>query len=192
MADPGEYISYEEFGKRFFELAVTPERILGAVNMLAGEPIGMGPMGVGPGRVAKITASGTIGEATAIALDGDQVSYRMTLPVTVDFELNLQVDTHRFHAVLDVPLLLTARAAEPLHVVIDIAAPRPKEIVVKLKAEGLRASVLSMAVGVEGELQRFVAKYVGRELEKPAIIRARTIDVGSAINGAWASMSKDS
>ncbi|MEO6471732.1 MAG: hypothetical protein ABIR57_07555 [Aeromicrobium sp.] len=189
MAEPDDYISYEEFGKRFFALAVSEERILGAVNMLAGEPIDVGPIGVGPGRIAKVTATGAIGQAVATRIDGDDVSYRVVLPVNLVFELNLQVDTHRFHADLEVPLVLTARAADPLQVFIEIAAPRPKEVVVKLRAEGLRASVLSKAVGVEGELQRFVAKYVGREVNKPAIVRARTVNVGGSIDAAWATIS---
>ncbi len=189
MAESGDFIPYEEFGRRFFELAATPERILGAVNLLAGEPIAMGPIGVGPGRLAKVTASGAIGLATAAAIEGDLIAYRVTLPVALDFELNLQVDTHRFHADVQIPLVLTARAAEPLHIVIDVDAPKPRQIVVNLRASGLRASVLSLAVGVEGELQRFIAKYVVRELEKPAIAQARTIDVGAAIDGAWQSIS---
>lgn len=187
MAD---YISYEEFGQRFFALAATPERILGAVNAMAGEPISMGPMGVGPGRLAKVTANGTIGQATASPIAGELVSFAVTLPVTLDFELNLQVDTHKFHADLEVPLLLTARAADPLRIIVDIEPPKPKQIVVKLRASGLRASVLSIAAGVEGELQRFVAKYVARELDKPEIDRARTIDVGATIDSAWESMAQ--
>jgi hypothetical protein len=43
-------------------------------------------------------------------------------------------------------------------------------------------------VGIEGELQRFVAKYVARELEKPHVAAAREIDVSKAIDAAWASI----
>lgn len=62
--------------------------------------------------------------------------------------------------------------------------------VLELRAGGLRASVLNRVVGVEDELRRFVAKYVAREVEKPAVLRARTIDVASAIDGAYASVSR--
>ena len=51
----------------------------------------------------------------------------------------------------------------------------------KLRAEGLRASLLNKVVGVDTELQRFVAKYVKRELSKPAVLAARTIDVLAAV-----------
>ena len=108
----------------------------------------------------------------------------MILPVELTFDVNLQLDSHRFHAKLEVPLLLSARAAEPLKIVIDIEPPSAKDVLIDLKAEGLRASMLSKVVGIEGELQRFVARYVGREVQKPSIAKVRIIDVVGAIDGA--------
>jgi hypothetical protein len=183
-----EFISYEEFGVQFFLRAVTEERILGGVNTLAGQPINVGPMGVGPGRIAKVTAEGAIGEATATALPGDTVSYRVVLPVRLTFDVNLQLDAHRFHADLEVPLTLVARAASPLKVIIDVVPPLPNQVTVKLRAEGIRASMLNKVVGIDAELQRFVAKYVKREVTKPAVAAARVIDVARAMDGAWSNV----
>jgi hypothetical protein len=183
-----EYISYQQFGQRFFDLAVTEERILGGVNTLAGKPIDVGPIGVGPGRIAKVTAKGSIGQARATPVPGDEISYRVVLPVSLVFDVHLQVDTHRFRADLEVPLTLVARAALPLQVVVDVVAPLPNQVRIDLKAEGLRASMLNRVVGVEDELRRFVAKYVAREVQKESIRKARTIDVASAIDGAYASV----
>lgn len=182
-------ISYAEFGLRFFERAVTQERILGAVNTLAGQPINVGPMGVGPGRIAKVTARGEIGQAQATPLPGDTISYRVLLPVHLDFDLDLQVDTHRFHADLEVPVILSAHAAEPLSVVIDVTPPLPSQVKIEFRAEGLRASMMNRVVDVEGELRRFVAKYVTREVQKPGVTNARIIDVGAAMDRAWKSIS---
>lgn len=179
---------YEEFGRRFFALAVTEERILAGVNTLAGQPIDVGPLGVGPGKLAKVTAKGQIGAATARPIAGDAIAYRVTLPVELTFEVHLQLDRHRFHAELEVPLILTALAMEELKIFIDVAAPLPNQVRVKLRAEGLRASLLNKVVGVDTELQRFVAKYVKRELSKPAVLAARTIDVLAAVESSWASV----
>ena len=53
-----------------------------------------------------------------------------------------------------------------------------------MQAQGLRAQVVQLAAGVEGELKRFIAKYVSRELSKPYVQEATTIDVAAAIERA--------
>lgn len=188
MTDAITPISYAEWGQRFFALAVTEERVLAGVNTLAGQPIDVGPMGVGPGRIAKVTAQGAIGQAVSEPVAGEVVSYRVTLPVSLTFDVHLQVDTHRFRADLEVPLILTALAGAGLEIFIDVAAPLPNQVQIDLRADGLRASMLNRVVGVEGELKRFVAKYVSREVQKESIMKARTIDVARAIDGAWTSV----
>ncbi len=50
------YMSYEEFGRRFFEVAVTEERVGDAIGQIAGDAFEMGPIAQGPGRLAKVTA----------------------------------------------------------------------------------------------------------------------------------------
>ena len=183
-----DFVSYEQWGLDFFAEAVSQDRILGAVNNIAGQPINFGPIGVGPGKIAKVRAYGEIGAATAHPLDGPQISYRVELPVTLTFEVNLQVETHVFHAELMVPLTLTARALDQVKIFITIDPPRPSDIEVKVQAEGIRASIMQRVVNVEGELRRFVAKYVARETTKPHIEDARLINVSAAIDRAWGSI----
>lgn len=181
-----EYCSYEQFGVEFFALAVSQERVEAGVNALAGQPIDVGPIGVGPGRLVKLTATGSINQAQITRTDGDEIAFHAVLPVSLDFSVDLQVETHRFHADLTLPLTLTARAMVPATVRLDITPPRAADVGLELRAEGLRASVLQRVVGMEAEVRRFVAKYVARELTKPYVERARTIDVGAAIDKAWA------
>ena len=183
-----DFVSYEQWGLDFFAEAVSQDRILGAVNNIAGQPINFGPIGVGPGKIAKVRAYGEIGAATAHPLEGPQISYRVELPVTLTFEVNLQVETHVFHAELMVPLTLTARALDRVKIFITIDPPRPADIEVKVQAEGIRASIMQRVVNVEGELRRFVAKYVARETSKPHIEDARLINVSAAIDRAWGSI----
>lgn len=186
--DESAFVSYEQWGLDFFAEAVSQDRILGAVNNIAGQPINFGPMGVGPGKIAKVRAYGEIGAATAHRLDGPLISYRVELPVTLTFEVNLQVETHVFHAELLVPLTLVARALDGVKIFISIDPPRPADIEVTVQAEGIRASIMQRVVNVEGELRRFVAKYVARETSKPHIEDARLIDVSAAIDRAWGSI----
>ncbi len=42
--------TYEEFGRRFYEIAVTEERVGDAIAAIAGDEFEMGPMGQGPGQ----------------------------------------------------------------------------------------------------------------------------------------------
>ena len=194
--DDGEFVSYEQWGLDFFAEAVSQERILGAVDNIAGQPIDFGPIGVGPGKIAKVRAFGEIGAATAHPVDSPtgaaEISYRVELPVDLTFELNLQVETHTFHADLLVPLTLTARAVEGVRVFIVVTPPESSEVQVRVQAEGLRASIMQRVANIEGELRRFVARYVAREVSKPHIESARLIDVAASIDRAWATISPPS
>ena len=181
----GDRTTYAVFGERFFAHAVTEERIVGALRGLAGDRIEFGPIGAGPGKLAKVSATGEVGLARATRRPGDEVSFHLTIPVELDLTIDLGVDRHVFHAVLDVELDLTARAAEPLRVVIDVEPPTSRNVTVKLEAERIRSEVLSRVAGVEREIRRFVARYVAREIDKPRIRDARDIDVAARIDRAW-------
>ncbi len=183
-----EFVSYAQWGMDFFADAVSEERLLGAVNDLAGRPIDFGPIGVGPGKLAKVRAHGEIGEAQAEPRFGEEIAYRVELPVRLTFELNLQVETHTFHADLLVPLTLTAKAARDVRIYIEVTPPTPDEVQVAVRAEGFRASIMQRVANVEGELRRFVSRYITREITKPEVAGARMIDVSGAIDRAWATI----
>ncbi|MFT4298932.1 MAG: hypothetical protein QM597_04755 [Aeromicrobium sp.] len=187
---PTPFCTYAEFGEAFFRAAVTPERILDAIGALAGQPIEFGPKGVGPGRVAQVTAHGQVGRPAIRSVANDEVVYKVMLPVSLDFELNLQLDRHRFHGDLVVPLTVHARATDDLRIVIDITPPAARDIRLNLKADGLRASVVQKAAGVDAEVRRFVAKFVAREVDSPDVAAAREVDVRTSIDAAWRSMSR--
>jgi hypothetical protein len=183
------FVSYRDFGEQFFARVVTQERVVAAVDVLAGQPIKFGPKGVGPGRLVKVTVDGAIGAASSEPVfDPDHVAYRVQLPVDLRFDLDLGLETHTFEGSLLVPLVLTVRAADGLRVFIDVTPPRPREVGLSLRAQGLRASVLQRVAGVEGEVKRFVATYVAKEVDKPHIRKARVFDVGDQVDRAWASI----
>jgi len=194
MTEPGPVpdavagISYAEWGVAFFTRAVTVDRVLAGVNVLAGRPIDVGPVGVGPGRLVKLVASGRIGTAVGDRVCDDPASFHVRLPVALEFAIDLGMDTHRFVADITVPLVLTALAREDLAIVLHVEPPRPDQVEVLLEAKGLRASITKYAADVEGELRRFVAKYVARELDKDYVLAARLIDVSGAIDKAMTSL----
>jgi hypothetical protein len=183
-----DYVEYADWGERFFASAVSAERVLTGINVLAGQKIDVGPMGVGPGRVVKVTAVGEIGTAVGERVSDSPVAFAVTLPASLEFAIDLGVDTHRFTAELLIPLTLTARARDDLSIIIDVTPPRASEVDCRLQAQGLRASITQHAANVEGELKRFVSKYVTREIEKPYVVKARTIDISGAIDKAMQSL----
>ncbi len=179
-----DLIGYGDWGALFFQTAVTEERILAGVNAMAGRQINVGPLGVGPGRVAKVMAKGEIGTATGHRISTDPVAFDVRLPVTLNFSLDLSVDVQKFVAVVEIPLRLTAHARDDLAIVIDVRPPAADEVKIALKAKSLRATLTQYAAGIEGELQRFIAKYVAREINSPGVVAARTVNVGAALNKA--------
>lgn len=183
-----ELIDYGTWGRRFFATAVTIERVLDGVNVIAGRPIEVGPLGVGPGRIAKVMARGSIGTATGERSGADPLAFHVSLPVSLKFSLDLGMDKQNFDAQITVPLLITAHGRADLAIALEVTPPEPGQVVVLLKAQGLRASLTSKAANVEGELRRFVAKYVAREIDQPRIKEATVIDVGAAIERAAASL----
>ena len=72
--DTHGYVTYEEWGRRFFEIAVTEERVAAAFAAIAGDQFELGPMGQGPGGIAKVTAKVKIGEPRAIRELGDTIT----------------------------------------------------------------------------------------------------------------------
>lgn len=178
-----ELCSYEEFGVAFFEHAVTEEKVLEAVREMAGDPIDMGPVPAGPGGAAQVTATGSVGEPAATRLEGDIIRYEVVLPISLDFTVDLQVDKHRFHGDLLVPLLISARATKELCIDIEVEPPTADQVRLDLKASGLRASVLQKLAGIDDEVKRFVAQYIQDEVDKgdPA---DRVIDVKQSIDAA--------
>jgi hypothetical protein len=182
--EPPQYVDYPAWGAAFFRTVVTTERVLAGVGVLSGRPVDVGPLGVGPGRLVKVRATGRIGQATGVRTGEDPATFSVALPVALDFVLDLGVDKHRYTADITVPLALTARARHDLAIVLDVAPPRASQLHLRLRARGLRASVTKHAGGVEGELRRFVAKYVADQLDEPYVLAARVIDVAGLVDGA--------
>jgi hypothetical protein len=179
-----DVIEYAAWGELFFERAVTLERVLAGVNVMADRPIEVGPLGVGPGRLAKVHATGRIGTATGRRVGVLPLRFDVTVPVTLQLVLDLGMDKQRFDADVTVPLLLTAHGRTDLAIELAVTPPRTEDVVVRLEARGLRASLTQAAAGVDGELRRFVARYVAKEVQKPHITAARIIDVAGAIEKA--------
>jgi hypothetical protein len=179
------YLTYEEFGRRFFELAVTPQRVAAAFADIAGSEFAMEPIAQGPGGIAKVSANVKIQEPQVTRRLGDAITFVIHIPLSIDLLLDLRLDKQRFVVSGDIALRATARAAEPLLLIVDVAKPRPSDITVNVSSKSLRGEVLRVLAGVDGEIRRFIAQYVAEQIDAPQSQAAQIIDVAHKVNQAW-------
>lgn len=177
-----DYVTYEEFGRRFFEDAVTPERVAAALADIAGSEFAMEPIAQGPGGIAKVSANVKIQEPRVTRKLGDLITFVIHIPLSIDLLLDLRLDKQRFAVAGDIALRATARAAEPLLLLVEIAKPRPSDITVNVSSTSIRGEVLRILAGVDGEIRRFIAHYVAEEVSTPEAQAAQIINVEQEIN----------
>jgi hypothetical protein len=179
------YMTYEEFGRRFFEIAVTEERVGGAIGDIAGESFEMGPMGQGPGKIAKVTARVRIQEPRVTRQLGDVITFAIRIPLEIDMVVDLRIDKPKFMVFGEIALRATARAADPLLLILDVEKPRPSDIAIHVTSKSLRAEVVRVIGGIDAEVKRFIAAHVAGEIDSPASQKAKIIDVADRLDAAW-------
>lgn len=181
-----EWIDYTEFGRRFFPWMVTRERLAGFVAHLAGRPIEIGPFRTGPRAAAEVTVRGEVGQPlltdlpAAPSADGDiaLVRFGLTVPVSLDLTVNVLKD-NRYRAEVEIPLVLTAHAADPLLIVVEVDPPAREDVRLEYAAQGMRAAALGVLGGIKKQIIAQVVRVVRAELADPA---TRTLDVAARID----------
>ncbi|MEE6167779.1 MULTISPECIES: hypothetical protein [unclassified Mycolicibacterium] len=184
MADH-DYITYEEFGRRFFEIAVSEDRVADAIGAIAGDEFEMGPIGQGPGKIAKVTARVKIQKPRVTRNVGETITFSIRIPLEIDMVIDLRIDRPQFMVFGEIALRATALAAEPLLLILDVKKPRPSDISIHVTSKSLRAEVLRIMAGVDAEIKRFIAAHVAGEIDSPGSEKAKVIDIGTEIQSAW-------
>lgn len=180
-----DYMTYEEFGRKFFEVAVTEERVSGAIAAIAGDAFEMGPMGQGPGKIAKVSAKVRIQDPRVTRQVGEMITFSIRIPLEIELVVDLRIDKPKFMVHGEIALRATARAAEPLLLILDFEKPRPADIAIHVTSKSLRAEVVRIIGGVDTEIRRFIAAHVSDEIDSPESQKAKVIDVADSIDGAW-------
>ena|SRR6478609_12178736 len=183
--DGYEYLSYEDFGRRFYEIAVTEERVGDAIAAIAGDEFEMGPMGQGPGKIAKVTAKVRIQEPRVARSVGELITFAIRIPLEIDMVIDLKIDKPKFMVFGEISLTAIARAAEPLLLILDVHKPRPSDIAIHVTSKSLRGELLRILAGVDAEIRRFIAAHVAGEIDSPASVKAKVIDVAERLDAAW-------
>ncbi|MBX7435303.1 hypothetical protein JDV09_24845 [Mycobacterium sp. Y57] len=183
--DPLDYVSYQDFGRRFFEIAVTEGRVGDAIGAIAGEAFELGPIAQGPGRLAKVTAKVRIMPPRVTRHLGEAITFSIRIPLEIDMVVDLRIDKPKFMVFGEIALRATARAAEPLLLIIDVEKPRASDIAIHVTSKSLRAEVVRIIGGVDAEIKRFIAAHVAGEIDSPASMQAKIIDVAERLDAAW-------
>ncbi|KWX68534.1 hypothetical protein [Mycobacterium sp. NAZ190054] len=187
MSDPdtAEFLTYEQFGRRFFEIAVTEERVGGAIGEIAGDAFEMGPIAQGPGKLAKVTAKVRIQQPRVTRELGELITFAIRIPLEIDMVVDLRIDKPKFMVFGEISLRATAKAAEPLLLILDVEKPRPADISIHVTSKTLRAEVVRIIGGVDAEIKRFIAMHVAGEIDSPESQKAKIIDVADRLDEAW-------
>ena len=181
-----QYLSYEEFGRRFFEVAVSEKRVADAIGAIAGDEFEMGPMGQGPGGIAKVTARVRIQAPRVTRQVGQSITFDIRIPLEINMVIDLRIDRPRFQVFGEIALQATARAATPLLLIIDVDKPGSKDISIHVTSGTLRAEALRVLAGIDAEIKRFISAHVVGEIDSPGARQARIIDVAAQIDAGWA------
>jgi len=180
-----DYMTYEQFGRKFVEVAVTEERVAAAFAAIAGDEFEMGPIAQGPGGFARVRAHVKILQPHVRRTIGNTIDFSIRIPLRLDLVIDLRLDKQRFTVAGEIGLRATAKAAEPLVLIIDVAKPRPSDIRVDVSSQSIRGELVRIIGGVDGEIRRFVANYVSDEIDKPASQQAQVIDIAERIDKSW-------
>ena len=178
-------MTYEEFGRRFFEIAVTEQRVGAAIGQIAGEEFSMGPMAQGPGKIAKVTAKVKVQDPAVTRQLGDRITFDIRIPLEIELVIDLRIDKPRFKVFGEIALRATAVAARELALVLDVEKPRPSDISIHITSTTLRAELVRIVGGVDAEIKRFIAQHVAGEIDSPESAKAKVIDVGGQIDEVW-------
>ncbi|TDL07277.1 hypothetical protein EUA04_15165 [Mycolicibacterium obuense] len=182
---PATYMSYEDFGRRFFEVAVTEERVGEAIGQIAGEAFEMGPIAQGPGKLAKVTAKVRIQTPRVNRHVAEQITFSIRIPLEIDMVVDLRIDKPKFMVFGEISLRAVARAAEPLLLIIDVEKPRASDIAIHVTSKSLRGELVRIIGGVDAEIRRFIAAHVAGEIESPESQKAKVIDVAHELDTTW-------
>lgn len=183
--DANDYMTYEEFGRKFFEIAVSEDRVGGAIADIAGDAFEMGPMGQGPGKIAKVSAKVRIMDPRVTRQVRELITFAIRIPLEIDMVVDLRIDKPRFMVFGEIALSATARAADPLLLILDFEKPRPSDISIHVTSKSLRAEVVRVLGNIDAEIRRFIAAHVSGEIDSPASQKAKVINVADSIDAAW-------
>ena len=100
---------------------------------------------------------------------GELITFAIRIPLEIDMVVDLRIDKPRFMVFGEISLRATAKAAEPLLLILDVEKPRASDIAIHVTSKSLRAEVVRIVGGVDAEIKRFIAAHVAGEIDSPEL-----------------------
>lgn len=176
-----DWIDYAEFGRRFLPRIVTQAQVLAVAESFSGQVVEAGPLRTGPRDTVEVVAKGEIGTPRVARRTGeDTIAFEMVVPLTLDIVVTMR-KANRYCAEVEIPLVLVARTAAPLAIVIDVDKPDTTQIIVRLRAEGVRARTVGVLSRMRRQIAEQVSVMVSSHLADPSL---RTVDVAARLDAA--------
>jgi hypothetical protein len=180
-----DHISYEQFGVNFVRHAVTAERIRASLVEQSGDNVDVGPTPAGPGGIATATSTGRIGDIRVTPEPGDLMRFKAVIPIELELEVKLGPVANRYKGLVEVPLSLTVRTAQPLNIVIEISQINGSDVRVDLRSMSAGADMLQKVGNIDAEVKAQVARTVNERMDTEKARAARVIDVAALVEESW-------
>lgn len=176
-----DWIDYGEFGERFVRRAVTTERVHDALQSIAGKSLTIGPIGAGPLSFIRLSATAAIGDPVVHARSGELVTFDATIPLSMSLHVKVGHEVAS-HCDVSIDLVLAARTASPLLIVIDVPAVTADDVRIDLRASGLAAAALPFVEVLERDIRAQIARFVTDIVNERSRRDARVIDIAARID----------
>lgn len=163
----------------------TPERVAGTVRDVAGDPVDIGPLRVGPGGVATATAHGRVRDCAVRREDVDGlVSYLAEVDLRLDLDVVAAGRHHGFDAELVVRLRITVVGASAGQVTTSVAPPVPEDVDAVLRPRGLQSRVLMKVGNVPPIVREEAVAYIADRLTHADVRAAMVLTTAGLDRGA--------
>jgi len=115
----------------------------------------------------------------------EAITFDIRIPLEIDMVVDLRIDKPKFMVFGEIALRATARAADPLLLILDVEKPRSSDIAIHVTSKSLRGELVRIIGGIDAEIKRFIAAHVSGEIDSPESQKAKIIDVADRLDAAW-------
>lgn len=178
-------LTAEEFTRLVLMAAAPPRRVGELVARLVGDHITIGPLAVGPRRMALATAHGTRGHVHVANCVDTYWTQLVTVPIALLIDVALGKRAVRYRGTAEVKTRFRLRLDQPCTVTVEIEPLHAGLIRTVVEPMGAEARLIGCVGGVDKIVAEQVLIYVRNLLASANFDAAMHIDVIGLLERAW-------